>query len=145
MAVGAKVHFIRVEPHEEARMSSWLHHLTRLTGSTGMPIPDHPVYVWQLLAANHRVLARGAAFRDTLDEAKGDVTALVAGREHLAARMVRLESTRGYGWMLLRDGSPALTCARWYAMERNRRESLINTRMGLDLLDVDAPLVDGRA
>ncbi len=134
MSAGARVQFIRVAPIDAARMTSWIHHVARLTGAPAAAVPDHPVFVWQVLAANHRVLARGANALDSLDEAKADVTAVVDAREHLAARMVRLESNRGYGWLLLRDIAPVLTCARWYTMERNRRESLNNARMGLDLL-----------
>ncbi|MEO5921533.1 MAG: hypothetical protein ABIQ01_10380 [Pseudolysinimonas sp.] len=115
-------------------MTSWVHHVARLTGAPAAAVPEHPVFLWQLLAANHRVLARGSNAHDSLDEAKEDVTAVVDARERLAARMVRLESNRGYGWMLLREFAPVLTCARWYTLERNRRESLHNARIGLDLL-----------
>lgn len=140
MSTGARVQFIRVAPSDEARMTSWIHHIARLTGTPVDVLPDHPVFVWQLLAANHRVLARGALAAPSLEAAKADVAAVVDARDRLVARMVRLEASRGYGWMLLNDGEPVLTSARWYTMERNRRESLTNARVGLGLLAIGLAL-----
>jgi hypothetical protein len=134
MSIGAKIQYIRVAPAEEARMNAWAHHVSRLTGTPAVTLPDHPVYLWHLVAGNHRVLARGAGARASLELAQADVAAVVEAREQLVPRMVRLEASRGYGWMLLRDGEPVLTCARWYTMERNRRDSLNNARTGLNLL-----------
>jgi hypothetical protein len=137
MSTSARVQFVRVNPSDAARMASWIHHISRLTGAPAEPSPDHPVFIWQLAAANHRVLARGLVARDSVEEAKADVAAVVDARESLSSRMVRLESNRGYGWVLFKDREPVLTCARWYTMERDRRESLRNARLGLDWLARD--------
>ena len=32
MSTGARVQFIRVDPSDQARMTSWIHHISRLTG-----------------------------------------------------------------------------------------------------------------
>jgi len=151
MSTGARVQFIRVDPTDRARMTSWIHHISRLTGAPVEPSPESPVVVWQLAAANHRVLGRGVVSRETVDDARADVAAIVAARDRLTARMVRLESNRGYGWVLLDGRDAVLISARWYAMERDRRESLRSARLGLDTLadegERDAALVavkDGR-
>lgn len=122
-------------------MSSWIHHLSRLTGTPIAIAPDQPVVLWQLTAANHRVLARCAVSFRSIADARDDVASVVDARVGLVARMVRLEANRSYGWVLLDRGSPVLTCARWYTMERDRRESLRMARLGLDLLSAE-PGVD---
>lgn len=138
MSTGARVQFIRVDPSDQARMTSWIHHISRLTGIPVDAAPQHPVFVWQLTAANHRVLGRGAVARETVDEARADVDAIVSTRDRLVARMVRLESSRGYGWVLLDGRDAVLTSARWYGMERDRRESLRSARLGLEMLADEA-------
>ncbi|PZQ90773.1 MAG: hypothetical protein DI534_06150 [Leifsonia xyli] len=153
MSTGARVQFIRVDPTDPVRMASWIHHISRLTGAPATPTPAHPVVVWQLTAGNHRVLARGATTSASVEEAHDDVASVVAARERLVPRMVRLESSRAYGWLLLDGAVPVLTCARWYALERDRRESLRSARLELDHLadggtDLAAPRLvttkDGR-
>ncbi len=127
-------------------MASWIHHISRVTGASPAIAADHPAVLWQLTAANHRVLARGAVAFDSIAEARQDVASVVEARAVLNARMVRLEASRLYGWALLDGGKPVLTCARWYTMERDRRESLRMARLGLDLLgtgrdrETDLPL-----
>ncbi len=139
MSTGARFQFIRIDPTDQIRMASWIHHISRLTGAPAeqASVVDGPVYVWTLAAGNHRVLARSASGFASVDEGWADIEKLVEARDTLAPRMVRLESSRGYGWLLLDDGTPAMTCARWYAMERDRRESLRSARLGLDQLAVD--------
>ena len=151
MSTGARVQFIRVDPTDPVRMASWIHHISRLTGAPVTAAPSHPVVVWQLTAGNHRVLARGATASASVEEARADVASVVAARERLVARMVRLESSRAYGWLLLDDRTPVLTCARWYALERDRRDSLRSARLELDLLTDageglrEAPVVGSRS
>lgn len=145
MSTNARVQFVRVEPSEKARMASWIHHISRVTGAPLAIATDQPVVLWQLTAANHRVLARCANAFDSIEEARADVVTVVRARAGLAVRMVRLEASRQYGWALLDGRDPVLTCARWYTMERDRRESVRMARLGLDLLggssehDTDAP------
>jgi len=115
-------------------MASWIHHISRLTGAPLAVAADQPIVLWQLTAANHRVLARCAVAFDSIAEAHDDVASVVEARERLTSRMVRVDATRLYGWALLDGGRPVLACARWYTMERDRRESLRMARLGLDLL-----------
>jgi hypothetical protein len=136
MSTSARIQFIRVDPTESARMASWTHHLSRLTGTPLAIAPDQSVFLWQLTAANHRILGRCAISFRSIAEAREDVASVVEARASLTVRMVRLEASRSYGWALLDRGDPVLTCARWYTMERDRRESLRMTRLGLDLLSV---------
>ncbi|TXK19478.1 hypothetical protein [Homoserinibacter sp. GY 40078] len=136
MSTGARFQFVRIDPSDPVRMSSWIHHISRLTGIPADPAatPTHAVHLWHLVAGNHRVLARSASAFATVDEGWADVEAALEARDRLVARMARLESSRGYGWVLY-DGSRAMmTSARWYTMERDRRESLRSTREALDVL-----------
>ncbi|MFT4285651.1 MAG: hypothetical protein QM598_12525 [Protaetiibacter sp.] len=118
-------------------MTSWTHHLSRLTGVPAVTESADPVYLWHLAAGNHRVLARGARTYASIDQGWSHVEALLADRAELVPRMVRLEATRDYGWMLLFEGRPAVTCARWYSMERDRRDSLRSAREALERLARD--------
>lgn len=136
MSTSARIQVIRVDPSDAPRMTSWIHHLSRLTGTPLAIAPDQPVFLWQLTAANHRVLGRCAITFGSIAEAHEDVASVVDARSSLTVRMVRLEAGRSYGWALLDRGAPVLTCARWYTMERDRRESLRMARLGLDLLSV---------
>jgi hypothetical protein len=138
MSTSARIQFIRVDPSEATRMASWAHHISRVTGAPLAIAADRAVILWQLTAANHRVLARCAVAFDSIDDARADVSSVVQARVGLAVRMVRLEASRSYGWALLDRGNPVLTCARWYTMERDRRESLRMARLGLDLLSASS-------
>lgn len=139
MSTGARFQFIRVDPADRPRMTSWTHHISRLTGVPTDPgtADGAPVYLWHLAAGNHRVLARGARAFTSVDEGWIHVEAIIAARAALVPRMVRLESTRDYGWMLLFDAEPAVTCARWYSMERDRRDSLRTAREAFEQLAGD--------
>ena len=107
MSTGARFQFFRVDPADQSRMTSWTHHLSRLTGVPVAAEATDPVYLWHLAAGNHRVLARGARAYASIDLGWQHVEALLDERGELVPRMVRLESTRDYGWMLLFDGQPA--------------------------------------
>ncbi|MBN9139685.1 MAG: hypothetical protein J0H23_02550 [Micrococcales bacterium] len=137
MSTGARFQFFRVDPADQSRMTSWTHHLSRLTGVPVAAEATDPVYLWHLAAGNHRVLARGARAYASIDLGWQHVEALLDERGELVPRMVRLESTRDYGWMLLFDGQPAVTCARWYSMERDRRDSLRSAREAFERLARD--------
>lgn len=134
MSTGARVQFVRVDPSDQLRAASWIHHISRLTGTPveETAASERPVVLWQLTAANHRVVARGAVASASVEAARADVASVVGARERLAPRMVRLDASRGYGWLLLEDDRPRLTCARWYSLERDRRESLRSARLGLE-------------
>ncbi|QEO09481.1 hypothetical protein [Protaetiibacter larvae] len=139
MSTGARFQFIRIDSNDQVRMASWIHHISRLTGAPASAAADSadPVFIWQLSAGNHRVLARSAAGFASVDATRRGIQSLLAARDTLVPRMVRLEASRGYGWVLLGEGAPVATCARWYAMERDRRESLRSAREAIELLAAD--------
>jgi len=135
---GPRIVFTRFTVSDAPKLDLWSRHSRRVIGT---PLDDpstheHGGVVWHLTAGNHRMVARGAGVFSTSDEARRNAGAVVGSGAQLAPRMVKLDHSASYGWYALLHGEPAMTCARWYSTERDRRTSL---RLAMTALGLAMP------
>jgi len=108
------------------KLQLWIDHFDRVVGNGAeRPIPgaaqdDDGAFV----SANNRMLARGSSIHGVLKDAIEDTSRLQAVAREMQFKLV-FDQLRGlYGWYASLDGIVALTCARWYVTERDRRSSI---------------------
>ena len=128
MPVGPRVVFVRFTTSASPKLTPWITHAERVVGSTpSTSIAETTIgdaVVWQLVSANNRQLARGAAVHPTFQEAHAHASAVVGSSDRLRL-VLASEPGRGvYGWHATLDDQPAMTCSRWYLTERDRRYSI---------------------
>jgi hypothetical protein len=128
MSVGPRIVFVRFAAIDSPKLTPWLGHLQRVVGlhsSVSAPHTDSGnVFVWQLMSANNRQLARSADVRDTVEVALADAREVVDSCRDLSIELVGEESRGVYGWYAAIEGRPVMTCARWYLSGRDRRHSI---------------------
>lgn len=73
-----------------------------------------PVGVWRLLASNNREVARSADLFDSFASARDSVERLQSRWQELELATFHGPASASHGWAASLDGSPAVTCARWY-------------------------------
>jgi hypothetical protein len=84
---------------------------------------SHPA-VWHLASPNHRMLARSVGVFDSALEAVDDATGVLGEHAELETVLVRDRVGSSLGWFLRTGERPVISCARWYATDRDRRKSL---------------------
>lgn len=128
MPVGPQIVFTRFETARSPKLAPWTEHFARIIGPGHREIdsvdPDRNVVVWQLASGNNRMLARGARTFVGLEAALADAQSVALAVAQLKVNRVGEPSRGRYGWFLSIDGDPALTCSRWYATERDCRNSI---------------------
>lgn len=70
--------------------------------------------VWRVLATNNRELGRCATLHPSPLAALADAESVAAAAEALTPSPVRGAQPMTHGWVLRRDGIPALMTSRWY-------------------------------
>ncbi|MFJ6652763.1 hypothetical protein ACIQLJ_08210 [Microbacterium sp. NPDC091313] len=70
--------------------------------------------VWRMLATNNRELARGSTLYASPAAALTEAEALQRSSDALTASVIRAAVGGKHGWVLRRDGVPALMCSRWF-------------------------------
>ena len=130
MTVGSRIVFMRFATARSPKLQLWIDHFERVVGhGTGRPVPgaardDDGAFVWHLISANNRMLARGSRIHGVLTDAIEDTSRLQSVAREMQFKLV-FDQLRGlYGWYASLDGIVALTCARWYVTERDRRSSI---------------------
>ena len=86
----------------------------------------HSTGVWRVLASNNRELGRSARTYASFDVARAHVATLQASVDELVVTPVVGPQPGLYGWLLEHDGTPVVTCSRWYAASSGR-ETVIST------------------
>lgn len=126
MSVGPRVVFVRFLTSESPKLNPWVSHSDRVLKSTTVSAvgADGDAVVWQLVSANNRQLARGAAVHRSFESAHESALAVVAAGDALAVSLVSEQGRGVYGWFASLDGEPAMTCSRWYLTDRDRRYSI---------------------
>jgi hypothetical protein len=123
---GPRIVFTRFGAGDRRRLEPWIQHLRLVAGTAAVHRVDDlvdGVIAWHLAAANYRVLARSAGLFSDIEDARRHADESVAQAGELAPRMVRHEALPMYGWYAASRTAPVITCSRWYATERDRRES----------------------
>jgi hypothetical protein len=130
MTVGSRIVFMRFATARSPKLQLWIDHFDRVVGhGPDRPIarpalPDEGAVVWHLISANNRMLARGSGIHAVLEEAVEETSRLKSAAHQMQFKLV-FDKLRGrYGWYASVDGIVALTCARWYVTERDRRSSI---------------------
>lgn len=128
MPVGPRVVFVRFNTSASPKLTPWIAHVERVVGSTPAASVSEPragdAVVWQLVSANNRQLARGAAVHPTFQDAHAHASAVVGAGDRLSLVLVSEPGRGVYGWHATLDDQPAMTCSRWYLTERDRRGSI---------------------
>lgn len=128
MSVGPRVVFTRFVTRDSPKLTPWTAHRDRLIGRAGASVAgsslDHDVaIVWQLVSGNNRQLGRGADVHGSFESAAETARSVVESAGDLTLAAVS-EAGRGlYGWYAVLEGTPVMTCARWYTTERDRHQS----------------------
>ena len=130
MTVGSRIVFMRFATARSPKLQLWIDHFDRVVGHDApRPVPsvaqdDASAFVWHLISANNRMLARGSRIYGVLADAIEDTSRLQSVAREMQFKLV-FDQFRGlYGWYASLDGIVALTCARWYVTERDRRSSI---------------------
>ena len=139
MTVGSRIVFMRFATARSPKLQLWIDHFDRVVGH-GVERPasrvegvDDGAYVWHLISANNRMLARGSSVFSVLTDSIDDATRLQSIAQEMQFKLV-FDSHRGvYGWYASVDGIIAMTCARWYVTERDRRSSIEHTVSSLSV------------
>jgi hypothetical protein len=128
MSVGPRVVFVRFLTGDSPKLTPWVAHVKRVVGTP--PIESartdetRDIVVWQLVSANNRELARGAGMHSSFESARESAEEVVAAGANLSLEFVS-EAGRGvYGWYAMHNGTPVMTCSRWYLTDRDRRNSI---------------------
>ena len=130
MSNGSRVIFTRFSAPESSRLSAWRSHFAAVVGA---PLADADpgsgrerlgASVWHLVSANNRTLARSPSTYANVDDAVDSASALIASSAEVQVHFVSAQSRLGYGWYGTLIGETRLTCARWFATERDRRQSI---------------------
>ena len=131
--------FVRFANSESPKLAPWLSHAASInSAASSSPLPTHELVVWHLVSANNRELARGFGVHASFDEARAIAASLVSAKGTLVAELVN-ESARGvYGWYASLDGVPAVTCARWYASDRDCKQSMKLALQSLPVASLNA-------
>ncbi|MHC5797385.1 hypothetical protein ACVXZ4_14630 [Lacisediminihabitans sp. FW035] len=139
MTVGSRIVFMRFATARSPKLQLWIDHFDRVVGHEAdrpaLPVEaaDAGAYVWHLMSPNNRMLARGANVHGALQEAIEDTARLQSLSQEMQFKLV-FDKLRGlYGWYASVDGGVALTCARWYSTERDRRSSMELVVMSLSV------------
>lgn len=129
MSLGPRVVFMRFLDDESPKLKPWIAHVSSVLGAH--PRTEEAIsssnregsVVWQLVSANNRQLARGVGVHGAFDLARLHAERVVVSGSRVVVEHVS-EPARGvYGWFATVDGEPVMTCARWYATDRDRRHS----------------------
>lgn len=131
--------FVRFANSESPKLVPWRAHTASIISlDAPAPVTAHELVVWQLVSANNRELARGFGVHASFDLARASAAHVVAAEGTLVAELVN-ESARGvYGWYASLGGVPAVTCARWYVSDRDRRQSMNLALASLPLASLTA-------
>lgn len=134
MAAGPRVVFVRFETNDSPKLTPWVSHARRVVGDAtlarhGIRTDGH--LVWQLVSANNRELMRGVEVHATFEEARASASRLAADTARLAVVLVSEPDDGLYGWYLTDADRPVATCARWYATDRDRRNSILLARRSI--------------
>ncbi|WP_196829674.1 hypothetical protein [Frigoribacterium sp. CG_9.8] len=139
MTVGSRIVFMRFATARSPKLQLWIDHFERVAGNDGALVapvvgaPDDGAYVWHLISANNRMLARGSRVHSALTGAIDDASRLQSVAREMQFRLV-FDQYRGlYGWYASIEGIVALTCARWYVTERDRRSSIEHAELSLSV------------
>jgi hypothetical protein len=139
MTVGSRIVFMRFATARSPKLQLWIDHFDRVVGhDAGRPVlrvaaADEGAYVWHLISANNRMLARGASVHSVLNNAIEDTVRLQSVARDMQFKFV-FDKLRGlYGWYGSIDGIIAMTCARGYVTERDRRSSIEHAALSLSV------------
>lgn len=133
---------------ESPKLAAWKQHSARVVGLGYEPAPDdRPVarsadlgndgiIVWHLKSANNRMLGKSAGTFPTFEDASVVAAQFIDAHEDLKQRLVSQGPRLAYGWFAALDGVALVTCARWYATERDRRNSFALALGQLDSADI---------
>jgi hypothetical protein len=127
MSVGPRIVFVRFINGDSPKLSPWIAHVARVLGPVFRRQPasgGDGLLVWQLVSGNNRQLARSVDVHDSFEAASDSAHSIVHAASGLIVELVS-EAGRGvYGWYASLDGTPVMTCARWYVTDRDRRHSI---------------------
>lgn len=89
--------------------------------------------IWRLLAPNNRELGRSSFLYSTFRGARDHVLQLRDDQGQLSAAIVRGPLAESFGWFIELQGTPAMTCTRWYS---NAGAASVASRAALDALAI---------
>ena len=127
---GPRIIFTRFASAASPKLEPWREHRRRVVGSSGEPArmradSTRLAVVWQLVSANNRELARSAdVFDDFQDAVVSAREAVDCVRTDSSVELVSCDEDGTYGWYLRILDFPTVICSRWYAAERERRQSV---------------------
>jgi hypothetical protein len=126
MSAGPRIVFVRFLASDSPKLVPWSAHVDRVTAGVDRPVASNPVgkVVWQLVSANNRELARGAAVLETFGLARQNAQEIVDAGDRVEISLVSEPGRGVYGWFGSIDSTPVVTCARWYNTDRDRRHSI---------------------
>lgn len=76
---------------------------------------ERPPAMWRLLATNNRELGRSFVLYGSFDAAHAHVTRLQHASAELEVAIITGPLNASRGWVILHEGSPVMTCGRWYS------------------------------
>ena len=110
--------------------------------------PDASSGLWRLLATNNRELGRSFLLYTSLDAARSHVKRLQRHAAELEVVVVIGPVTASYGWIVMHDGVPVMTCGRWYSSTSTMAAAVAGTLAALPTAvlsaEVDRPARSGR-
>jgi hypothetical protein len=153
MPNGARIVVTTFESPSSPKIVPWREHSSRVAGvllgeESGRPVApaswaagalSRPA-VWHLASSNHRMLARSVGVFESALQAVEDATAALADQAALETALVRDRAGAALGWLLRIEERPIVSCARWYATDRDRRKSLAAAVEAIATAEI-APLV----
>jgi hypothetical protein len=125
--VGPRIVFVRFQSRESPKVTPWLDHVSRVVGHRE---PDdasdlgHGCFVWQLVSANNRELARSVGVYSSFESASANAQSVVDAHQRAVVAQVSEAGRGAYGWFASVDNTPVMTCSRWYVTDRDRRYSI---------------------
>lgn len=117
----------------------------RVTGATRSAAAGGAPGFWRLIATNNRELGRSFHLYRSFEHARAHVAHTQEKPDALQVVFVSGPSRADKGWVLTVDGSPVMTCSRWYTSVSTRataasvaRDALASARLA-DLPDHCGP------
>ncbi|MFH8249526.1 hypothetical protein ACH3VR_04065 [Microbacterium sp. B2969] len=89
---------------------------------------------WQLVAPNHREMARSTLLHASESDARAHAATLVRRASGLTCHTFVAPAVRSIGWYLVDDDAPVVMGARWYESRTVAREAAFRARSMLETI-----------
>ena len=85
------------------------------TRPTLVVAPERPPALWRIHATNNRELGRSFVLYSSFEAARDHVLRLQEHSADLEVAVIAGPLNASRGWAILHEGSPVMTCSRWYS------------------------------